>query len=172
MLCSQRVVCVVVAMIGLVLPELPVLVHLGVGPGTDPPQERLVGNESIVVLRVAALLDQNVNLLTLELLTKGKQNVLKLAQHHGAVLHLVVELQALDEVLKVAGLLGLLDVAVDRVELFQLNELLALLLGTAQFVDHLQGGVQVQAAKAVAKVEHVHPGLALEVVDVKGKLSA
>ena len=53
----------------------------------------------------------------LEQLTKGKQNVLKLAQHHGAVLHLVVELQALDEVLKVAGLLGLLDVAVDRVEL-------------------------------------------------------
>merc|ERR1712209_404103 len=49
MLCSQRVVCVVVAMIGLVLPELPVLVHLGVGPGTDPPQERLIGNESIVV---------------------------------------------------------------------------------------------------------------------------
>ena len=43
--------------------------------------------------------------------------MLKLAQHHGAVLHLVVELQALDEVLKVAGLLGLLDVAVDRVEL-------------------------------------------------------
>jgi len=172
MLCSQRVVCVVVAMIGLVLPELPVLVHLGVGPGTHPPQERLIGNESIVVLRVAALLDQNVNLLTLKLLTKGKQNVLKLAQHHGAVLHLVVELQALDEVLKVAGLLGLLDVAVDRVELFQLNELLALLLGTAQFVDHLQGGVEVQAAKAVAKVEHVHPGLALEVVDVKGKLSA
>merc|ERR1712012_94624 len=57
-------------MIGLVLPKLPVLVHLGVGPGTDPPQERLIGNESIVVLRVAALLDQNVNLLTLELLTK------------------------------------------------------------------------------------------------------
>ena len=41
----------------------------------------------------------------------------ELSQHHGAVLHLVVELQALDEVLKVAGLLGLLDVAVDWVEL-------------------------------------------------------
>ena len=59
-----------------------------------------------------------------------------------------------------------------RANLFQLNELLSLLLGAAQFVDHLQGGVQVQAAKAVTKVEHVHPGLALEVVDVKGKLSA
>merc|ERR1719394_1221271 len=108
-------------MIGLVLPELPVLVHLRVGPGTDSPQERLIGNESIVVLRVAALLDQNVNLLTLELLTKGKQNVLKFAQHHGAVLHLVVELQALDEVLKVAGpreTFGLLRWLFPRVELF------------------------------------------------------
>merc|ERR1712012_564301 len=62
-------------MIGLVLPKLPVLIHLGVGPGTDPPQERLVGNESIVVLRAAALLDQNVNLLTLELLTKETGNL-------------------------------------------------------------------------------------------------
>ena len=41
----------------------------------------------------------------------------KLSQHHGAVLHLVVQLQALNEVLKVAGLLGFLDVAVDWVEL-------------------------------------------------------
>ena len=41
----------------------------------------------------------------------------KLSQHHGAVLHLVVQLQALNEVLKVAGFLGLLDVAVDWVEL-------------------------------------------------------
>ena len=43
--------------------------------------------------------------------------MLQLSQHHGAVLHLVVQLQALNEVLKVAGFLGLLDVAVDRVEL-------------------------------------------------------
>ena len=39
------------------------------------------------------------------------------SQHHGAVLHLVVQLQALNEVLEVAGFLGLLDVAVDWVEL-------------------------------------------------------
>ena len=41
----------------------------------------------------------------------------QLSKHHGAVLHLVVQLQALNEVLKVAGFLGLLDVAVDWVEL-------------------------------------------------------
>merc|ERR1712010_296901 len=150
--------------------SLPILVHLWVGTRTDSPQERFIGNESVVVLRVAALLDQDVNLLTFQLLTERQQDVFKLSKHLGAVLHLVVQLQALNEVLKVAGFLGLLDVAVDWVELFQLNELLSLLLGTAQFVNHLQGGVEVEAAEAVAEVEHVHAGLALKVVDVKSKL--
>ena len=59
-----------------------------------------------------------------------------------------------------------------RANLFQLNELLSLLLGTAQFVNHLEGGVEVEAAEAVAEVEHVHAGLALKVVDVKSKLCA
>ena len=54
--------------------------------------------------------------------------------------------------------------------LFQLNELLSLLLGAAQFVNHLQGRVQVEATEAVAEVEHVHAGLALKVVDIKSKL--
>jgi len=152
--------------------SLPILVHLGVGARTHSPQERLIGNETVVILRVAALLDQDVNLLALQLLTKRQQDVFKLSQHHGAVLHLVVQLQALNEVLKVASFLGLLDVAVDWVELFQLNELLSLLLGTAQFVNHLQGGVEVEPAEAVAEVEHVHAGLALKVVDVKSKLCA
>merc|ERR1719305_1332666 len=141
--------------------SLPILVHLWVGARTDSPQERFIGNESVLVLRVAALLDQDVNLLTFQL-----------SKHHGAVLHLVVQLQALDEVLEVASFLGLLDVAVDWVELFQLNELLSLLLGAAQFVNHLQGWVQVETTEAVAEVEHVHAGLALKVVDVKSKLCA
>ena len=50
-------------------------------------------------------------------LTERQQDVFKLSQHHGAVLHLVVQLQALNEVLEVASFLGLLDVAVDWVEL-------------------------------------------------------
>ena len=59
-----------------------------------------------------------------------------------------------------------------RANLFQLNELLSLLLGATEFVNHLQGGVQVETAEAVAEVEHVHAGLALKVVDVKSKLCA
>ena len=94
----------------------------------------------------------------------------QLSQHHGPVLLLVVELQALDEVLEGAGVLGLLELGVDGVELVQLDELLALLLGPAQLVDGLQRGVEVQAAEAVTQVEQVHAGLALEVVNVEGKL--
>ena len=50
-------------------------------------------------------------------LTERQQDVFELSQHHGAILHLVVQLQALNEVLEVASFLGLLDVAVDWVEL-------------------------------------------------------
>merc|ERR1712032_1243118 len=59
--------------------SLPILVHLWVGTRTDPPQERFIGNESVVVLRVAALLDQDVNLLTFQLLTERQQDVFKLS---------------------------------------------------------------------------------------------
>lgn len=43
--------------------------------------------------------------------------MLQLSQHHGAVLHLVVELQALNEVLEGASVLGVLDLLVDGVKL-------------------------------------------------------
>ena len=43
--------------------------------------------------------------------------MLQLSQHHGAVLHLVVELQTLNEVLEGAGVLGVLDLLVDGVKL-------------------------------------------------------
>jgi len=138
--------------------------------GTHALQERFIWDETIVILGVAALLDQDVDLLTLQLLTKGEEDVLQLAQHHGAVLHLVVELQALNEVLVGAGVLGFLHVSVDGVELFQLDELLALLLGATEFVNHLEGGVEVETSEAVTEVEHVHAGLALKVVDVESKL--
>jgi len=152
------------------LDGLPVFIHLGVGTRADSLQEWFIRDETIIVFGVTAFLDENVDLLTLQLLTQGEEDVLQLTQHHCAVLHLVVKLKALDEVLVGSGVLGLLHLAVDRVELLQLDELLALLLGAAQFVDHLESGVEVQAPETVAEVEEVHPGLALKVVDVKGKL--
>ncbi len=43
--------------------------------------------------------------------------MLQLPKHHGPVLHLVVQLEALDKILVGAGILGLLHLAVDREEL-------------------------------------------------------
>ena len=62
-----------------------------------------------------------MNLFRIVLVTVPEKDVLELAQHHGSVLHLVVELQALNKVLVGAGVLGLLHLVVDGVEL-QRNE--------------------------------------------------
>ena len=50
-------------------------------------------------------------------LTERQQDVFKLSKHHGAVLHLVVQLQALNEVLEGASVLGVLDFFVNWVKL-------------------------------------------------------
>jgi len=139
---------------------------------TDSSQERFIGNETIIILRVTALLDEDINLLTLKLLTEGQKNVLQLTQHHGAVLHFVIELQALNEVLKGTSVLGLLHSAVDGEELFKLDELVSLLGGATQICDHLQGGVQVETSETVSQVEQVNPALTLKVIDVESELGA
>ena len=85
-----------------------------------------VWDESVVVLGVTALLDEGVHVLPLQFLAQVEQDVLQLLQHHGAVLLLVIELQALHKVLEGTHVLGLLHLGVDGVELLQLDVLLAL----------------------------------------------
>ena len=53
--------------------------------------------------------------------------------------------------------------------LLEFHELLSLLLRAPELLNHLEGGVEVEAPEAVSQVEEVHPRLALEVVDVKCK---
>jgi len=142
------------------------------GSGAHSSQKRFIRDETVVILRVAALLDEDVNLLPLQLLSEGEEDVLQLTQHHGSVLLLVVQLQTLHKVLKGASVLGLLHLRVDGVELFKLDELLSLLLCPTKFVNHLEGGVEVETSETVPKIEHVHAGLALEVIDVEGKFSS
>ena len=50
-------------------------------------------------------------------LTKRQEDVFQLSKHHGAILHLVVQLQTLNEVLEGAGVLGVLDLLVNWVKL-------------------------------------------------------
>merc|ERR1719348_2043509 len=109
---------------------LPILIHLWVRPSTHSSQERFIWNETIIVLRVAAFLNQNINFFTLQLLTERQKDVFELSQHH---------------------------------------ELLSLLLSSTQFVNHLQSWVEIQTTEAVTKIKHIHPRLALKVIDVEGK---
>ncbi len=67
------------------------------------------------------------------------------------------------------GVLGLLGLFEDGVEVVDDHDLLSLLGLTAQLVDGGQGGVQVACAQKVADVEAVHLAVALEVVDVEGE---
>lgn len=84
------------------------------------------------------------------LLTKGQQGVLQFSEQHGAVLLLVVQFQALNEILIAALLLLLLHLRVDGQEFVQLDLLLVALLGATHFLDQSQGGVQVQSAQGIA----------------------
>merc|ERR1711915_353968 len=85
--------------------------------------------------------------------------------------HFVVELKTFNKVLKGSSILGFLDIRVDGVEFLKLDESLSLLLSSSKFVNHLQGRVEVETAKAVTKIKHVHSSFALKVIDVKSKLS-
>merc|ERR1711881_617365 len=49
------------------------------------------------------------------------------------------------------------------------NEPVSLLLSPTQFVNHLQSWVEIQTTEAVTKIKHIHPRLALKVIDVEGK---
>jgi len=140
------------------------------GSSAHSSQEWFIGNETVVIFGVTALLDENVDLLSFELLTQRQQNVFELSQHHGAILLFVVKLQALNEVLEGSLVLGVLHFTVQGEELFQFDVFFSLLLGTAQFLNHLEGWVEIQTSEAVTEIEQVHASLALKVIDVEGKL--
>ena len=56
--------------------------------------------------------------------------------------------------------------------LLELKEFVALLLGSSELLNHLEGGVKVEPTEAVSQVEQVHSRLALEIVDVEGEAGA
>ena len=101
-------------------------------------KEGHVGEESVLILRVADLSEHLLHILLGDLVSKVAQDVVELSEHHGAVLVFVVQLQELEVVvvcsLAVGGLQGRLNHADDIVEL---GELLALLVGLAEANAHL-----------------------------------
>ena len=72
--------------------------------------------------------------------------------------------------MEATGVLGVLGLLEEGVEVVDLEGLLALLGLTSQLGDGLEGGVQVAGAQQVTDVESVDLTVSLEVVDLKGKL--
>lgn len=95
----------------------------------------------------------------------------QLSQHHEAVLVLVVELQALQEVLVASLVLVLLDLSEDGQELLNGELLLSLPLGLSHLLAHGQGGVQVQGAQHLADLGGIDVALTLQIEDGEGELS-
>lgn len=101
--------------------------------------------------------------------TQVGQEPEELIAQDGVVFVLVIELQDLHKVMDATGVLGLLGLFEDGIEVIDDHDLLALLGLTSQLVNGGQGGVQVACAQKVANVEAVHFAVALEVIDVEGE---
>lgn len=93
----------------------------------------------------------------------------ELSAKHKTILVLVVQLQTFQEVLIAALVFVFLGLAVDGKELFKRKLLLALLLGTTEFLDGGKCGVGVERPQKVAKVEGIDLAVALEIVDGEGE---
>jgi hypothetical protein len=133
-------------------------------------QERLEGNEAVIVGGVAELLHQVLGLLLGQLLTEVHQQLEQLELQDGVVDIFVVQLQDLNEVVEATLVLGVLAGLVHGEDIGLGEELLALGDSTADLLDGLQGGVQVAGADEVANVEGVDLAVSLEVIDVKGEV--
>lgn len=133
--------------------------------------EGFIRDETIFILFLAQFLGDCHRFLLFQGFAQRHENVLELGQKHLAVILLVVELQALQEVIESAGILGVLDLSEDGEELIGLQELLLLHLGSAELLDLSEGWVQIECTEHVADVEGVHRLVALEIVDGEGELS-
>merc|ERR1712190_9306 len=130
-------------------------------------QERLEGNEAVIVGGVAELLHQVLGLLLGQLLTEAHQQLEQLELQDGVVGIFVVQLQDLNEVVEATLVLGGL-VHGEDIGLGQ--ELLSLSDSTTDLLDSLQGGVKVAGTDEVANIEGIDLAVSLEVIDVKGEV--
>merc|ERR1711953_431584 len=133
-------------------------------------QERLEGDEAVIVSGVAQLLHQVLGLLLGQLLTEVHQKLEQLVLQDGVVGIFVVQLQDLNEVVEASLVLGVLAGLVHGEDIGLGQELLSLAASTSDLLDGLQGGVQVAGTDEVAGVEGINLAVSLEVVDVKGEV--
>merc|ERR1719464_1075491 len=133
-------------------------------------QERLEGDEAVIVSGVAQLLHQVLGLLLGQLLTEVDQQLEQLVLQDGVVGIFVVQLQDLNEVVEASLVLGVLAGLVHGEDIGLGQELLSLGDFTTNLFDGLQGGVKVTGTDKVANIEGINLAVSLEVIDVKGEV--
>merc|ERR1719400_511040 len=133
-------------------------------------QERLEGNEAVIVGGVAELLHQVLGLLLGPLLTEVHQQLEQLELQDGVVGIFVVQLQDLNEVVEATLVLGVLAGLVHGEDIGLGQELLSLGTSTSNLLDGLQGWVKVAGTDEVAGVEGVNLAVSLEVIDIKSEV--
>merc|ERR1711936_646316 len=133
-------------------------------------QERLEGDEAVIVSGVAQLLHQVLGLLLGQLLTEVHQQLEQLELQDGVVGIFVVQLQDLNEVVEATLDLGVLAGLVHGEDIGLGQELLSLDTSTSNLLDGLQGGVKVAGTDEVAGVEGVNLAVSLEFIDIKSEV--
>ena len=103
-------------------------------------------------------------------LTQVGQQPEEIFAKHGLVGVFVVQLQDLNEIVDATGVLGVLGLFEEGIHVLEDDDLLALLLLTADISNGLHGGVQVAGANEVTNVETVDLAISLEVIDLEGEL--
>merc|ERR1712020_368756 len=133
-------------------------------------QERLEGDEAVIVGGVTQLLHQALGLLLGQLLTEVDQQLEQLELQDGVVGIFVVQLQDLNEVVEATLVHGVLAGLVHGEDIGLGKELLSLGDSTTDLLDGLQGWVEVAGTDKVANIEGINLAISLEVIDVKGEV--
>jgi len=129
-------------------------------------QERMVGDETVLVLLGGKLLQHLLGVLLGDLVTKVAQDVLELGQHDGTILVLVVQLAELNVVMVVTSAVGLLDGLLHELDdLIVLAELLASVIGLAVLDGDLLDDVHAQGVEDIHEVVHVNLAFCVPIID-------
>merc|ERR1712214_274085 len=127
-------------------------------------------HEALIVSGLTELLHQGLGLLLSQLLSEVGQQTEQLVRQHGVVVIFVVQLQDLNEVVEASLVLGVLAGLVHGEHIGLGKHLLALLGGSSDLGDGLEGGVEVAGTDEVAGVEGIDLAISLEVIDIEGEV--
>jgi len=133
-------------------------------------EEGVVWDETIFILLWCELSKGDPDLFLLHGLSQGGKDVLKLSEHHGAILLFVIEFHTFNEVFITSLALLLLDGLVHGHEVTDLHHSLTLLLWWLELGDRFLRWVQVNGTEEVSDVEGIDFTLAIEIEDVESEL--